>query len=101
MSVADVWITFGARVESAAFEMYKVGDLLAEMDKEPSDTSYAGPCVCDVCPCPLVIVHRSGTGHCWNCAAGHHWTLPPFSPNSVALVSSSDTETSTDRAQEG
>jgi hypothetical protein len=84
MSAADAFVTFSVSVERAAFQLWKFGDKAAESDKDPGQTTYTGPCVCDVCPCPLQIVHRSGTTHCWNCAKGSHWSLGPVSVDRVS-----------------
>ena len=60
----------------ASLPLRGMADGLLELAADLGETTYVGPCVCDVCPCPLILNHRSGEAHCWLCAKGDHWVPP-------------------------
>ena len=71
--MAAAFLRLSAASEAATLTVRVCADQLLEVAAERGDTVYTGPCVCDVCPCPLQIVHGSGTKHCWPCERGDHW----------------------------
>lgn len=73
MSVSDAMVNLGISAREAVEQVRLIWDRMGEaFTEERFGPEYDGPCVCDVCPCAIVVQHPSGLLHCWPCEHGSH-----------------------------